>query len=135
MYSRSTSNTRFLFLSALSNIILSNEKCDLRHESGLTNRGLLGGSHDRGDALEGLRQTWPRRGDEYVATCICGSTNPFRMFCGRNSREQFGASPFFFETYIATRLTKNSSHSRKYGVRGGPFYSDTKGRGGFAKTS
>ena len=69
--------------------ITLNRKGEVEHESGLSEQGLLNGAHDRDDALRGLRQTWPRRGDEYVATFVCGSTVPFRMFRGRDPREQF----------------------------------------------
>ena len=50
-------------------------------KSGLTDLGLLDGAYD--DTLRELRQTWPHHGEECVATCIDGSTNPFQMIRGR----------------------------------------------------
>ena len=55
-------------------------KCDVEHESGLANQRRLDGANDRDDVPGGLRQTWPRHGDKYSATCFNGSTTPFRMF-------------------------------------------------------
>ena len=50
---------------------------------------VLDGAHDQEDALGGLRQTWPRRGDEYVEACVYGSKTSVRMFHGRDPRVRY----------------------------------------------
>ena len=57
-------------------------------KSGLTASGLLNGAH--GDTLRELRQTWTHRGDECVAICVYGRTNPFRMVRERRPRRKCG---------------------------------------------
>ena len=70
--------------------ITLNGKREVGHESGLTDQGLLDGAHDV--TLVELRQTWPRRGDEFIATCVYGSTNQFQMVRVRGPRQKFGAA-------------------------------------------
>ena len=58
------------------------------------------------------------------------STTPFRMFCG----SEFKVLPGFVKICLTTRLI-SSSHSRKDGILGEPFCSDTRRHGEFTNVA
>ena len=108
--------------------ITLSRKCESGHESGLADQELLGGVHDRDDALGELRQTLPRCGDS-VLQPVSPEARPCFGY-SRDPRETFGACPGFVEAWIAIWFT-SSSRSSRHGTRGGPYYSNTRRHGDF----